>query len=135
MQGVQHESPDDDGVPEPRTRGLTGRARAIASHAFAETIPDQPTVLLDELAARQLPDDAALQPEVQQLLVLALQAEADTPGDIEGNQRPARTITRAIQVSVSSGMTNLPAMKSLDGFFGKDNGTGLQVGREVVLAA
>ncbi|HEY6786852.1 MAG TPA: cytochrome b N-terminal domain-containing protein [Trebonia sp.] len=35
-------SHDDNGVPEPRTRGLAGRARAIANNAFAETIPRQP---------------------------------------------------------------------------------------------
>ena len=35
-------SHDDNGVPAPQTRGLTGRARAIANRAFAETIALQP---------------------------------------------------------------------------------------------
>jgi ubiquinol-cytochrome c reductase cytochrome b subunit len=35
-------SHDDDGVPAPQMRGLTGRARAIANRAFAETIVLQP---------------------------------------------------------------------------------------------
>jgi ubiquinol-cytochrome c reductase cytochrome b subunit len=33
---------DDNGVSAARARGLTGRARAIANNAFAETIPSQP---------------------------------------------------------------------------------------------
>jgi ubiquinol-cytochrome c reductase cytochrome b subunit len=36
------ESGDGNGVPEPRTRGLTGHARVIARRAFAETIPPPP---------------------------------------------------------------------------------------------
>ena len=35
-------SSDGDGVSAPQTRGLAGRARAIANRAFAETIPFQP---------------------------------------------------------------------------------------------
>jgi ubiquinol-cytochrome c reductase cytochrome b subunit len=35
-------SGDRGGVPAPRTRGITGRARAIANRAFAETIALQP---------------------------------------------------------------------------------------------
>jgi len=35
-------SHDDNGVPAPQTRGLTGRARAIANRAFAETTALQP---------------------------------------------------------------------------------------------
>jgi ubiquinol-cytochrome c reductase cytochrome b subunit len=35
-------APDDNGVPAQRTRGLTGRAQAIANRAFAETVPFQP---------------------------------------------------------------------------------------------
>src|SRR5215472_5507671 len=37
--------------------------------------------LLDELAPRQLPDDAGLDTVLQQVVVLALQAEANTFGD------------------------------------------------------
>src|SRR5262249_4112809 len=36
---------------------------------------------LDELAVGQLPDDAGLEPVLQQLLVLTLQTQADTSGD------------------------------------------------------
>jgi len=55
---------------------------------------------LDELAARQLPDDPGFDAVLEQVLVLALQAQADPLGQDVRDDRPANIATCAIRVVV-----------------------------------